>query len=71
MCIQNVLPFLQINSDLRFDSVYVYEQKFYNDADSIITRVYMSKDFPIILKQEREQKGRILEAEEIVSFSKN
>src|SRR5688572_4372598 len=70
-CIQEVLPSLQINSNLSFDSVYVYTQKFYNDADSLITRVYMSKEFPIILKQEREQKGHIVEAEEIISFSKN
>jgi sodium-dependent phosphate cotransporter len=70
-CIQEVLPSLPVHTGLRFDSVYVYSRQFYNDTDSTVTRVYMSKDFPIILKQERLQHGRVIEAEEIVSFSKN
>jgi hypothetical protein len=33
--------------------------------------LYMSKAYPIILKQELEQKGQVIESEEVVSFSKN
>lgn len=70
-CIQEVLPSLKINSELMFDSVYVFTQQFYNQTDSAFTRVYMSKEYPVILKKERIKQGRIMEAEEIVSFSKN
>jgi len=70
-CIDEVLPSLKVNADLSFDSVYVYTQNFYNQTDSTFTRVYMSKEYPIILKKERLQKDRIIETEEITSFSKN
>ncbi|HEU5290191.1 MAG TPA: Na/Pi symporter [Cyclobacteriaceae bacterium] len=70
-CIQEVLPSLQLNAALSFDSVYVYTQQFYNQTDSMITRVYMSKEYPVILKKERVQKERIIETEEVTSFSKN
>ncbi len=71
ICIQEVIPSLRVKSDLQFDSVYVYTQQFYNDPDSSLTRVYMSKLYPIILKQEREQNGQVIETEEITSFAKN
>lgn len=70
-CIQEVLPSLKINGELSFDSVYVYIQQLYNQADSTVTRVYMSKDYPIILKKERLQNERIIETEEIISYSRN
>jgi len=71
MCIQEIMSSLTLTHELKFDSVYVYTQQFYNDADSSLTRVYMSRLYPIILKQEREQKGRVVESEQVVSFSKN
>jgi solute carrier family 34 (sodium-dependent phosphate cotransporter) len=71
MCIQEVLPSWSLRSDLQFDSVFVYTQRLYHDADSAVTRVYMSKAYPVILKQERELNGAVVESEEVVSFSKN
>ena len=71
MCIQEVLPSLEVNSDLKFDSVYVYRQQYYNQTDSAFKRVFISKYHPVILKQELGQKDNILETEEILTFSKN
>ncbi len=70
MCIDKILPVLEFNSTLRFDSVYVYSQQFYNDPDSVHTQIYMSKAYPLILKRERSVRGRLTETEEITSFSK-
>lgn len=71
MCIQEIIPSLTVTPDLKFDSVYVYTQRFYEDVDSTLTRIYVSSVYPIILKREREQLGRVVEVEEIVGFSKN
>lgn len=70
-CIREVLPTLQVNPGLQFDSVYVYTQQYYNNADSLLTRIFVCRQYPIILKREREQKGQLVELDEIVSFSKN
>lgn len=71
MCIQEVMKSLTLTSELKFDSVYVYTQQFYEDADSTLTRIYVSGVYPIILKQEKEKHGRMVEVEEIVGFTKN
>jgi sodium-dependent phosphate cotransporter len=70
-CIQEVLSTMKINADLSFDSVYVYTRQPYSRADSTTTRVYMSKYYPIILKKEHLQNERIIETEEIISYSRN
>lgn len=70
MCIDRILPFLQINPSLKFDSVYVYTQEFYNDPDSVRTQIYLSRLYPLILKRERSQKGQLTEVEEITSFTR-
>lgn len=71
MCIREVIPSMLVKSDLRFDSVYVYTQQFYHAADSLTTRIYVSRRYPVILKQERVQNGRVVETDEILTFSKN
>jgi sodium-dependent phosphate cotransporter len=71
MCIQEIMKSLTLTPELKFDSVYVYTQQFYEDADSTLTRIYVSGVYPIILKQEKEKQGRIIEVGEIVGFTKN
>lgn len=70
MCIDSVIPVFEINSTLRFDSVYVYSQEFYNDPDSARTQIYMSQVYPLVLKRERSIRGRLTETEEITAFTK-
>ncbi len=70
MCIDKILPVLEFNSTLRFDSVYVYSQEFYNDPDSVRALIYMSKAYPLILKRERSIRGRLAETDEITGFTK-
>lgn len=70
MCIDEILPSLQINPSLKFDSVYVYSQEFYNDPDSVKTQIYLSRLYPLILKRERSTKGQLTEVEEITRFNK-
>lgn len=70
MCIDRILPILEFNSTLRFDSVYVYSQEFYNDPDSARTQIYMTKAYPLILKRERSIRGRLAETDEITGFIK-
>jgi len=71
MCIQEIMKSLTLTPSLKFDSVYVYTQKFYEDADSTLTRIYISGVFPVILKREKEKQGRVIEMEEIVAFSRD
>jgi sodium-dependent phosphate cotransporter len=71
MCIQEIMKSLTLTPELKFDSVYVYTQQFYEDADSTLTRIYVSGVYPIILKQEKKKQGRMVEVEEIVGFTKN
>ena len=68
MCIEQILPTQSFNS-LSFDSVYVYSQEFYNDPDSVFSRIYMSKLYPLILKRERSVRGQLSETEEITGFT--
>ncbi|HET9054455.1 MAG TPA: hypothetical protein VFM90_09790, partial [Cyclobacteriaceae bacterium] len=70
MCIDRILPVLEFRSTLRFDSVYVYAQEFYNDPDSARAQIYMSKAYPLILKHERSVRGRVAETDQITGFIK-
>lgn len=70
MCIDKVLPVFEFNSKLKFDSVFVYSQQFYNDPDSSRTHIYLSKAYPLVLKRERSVQGRLAETEEITGFIK-
>lgn len=70
MCIDEIIPSLHLGK-LKFDSVYVFSQRFYNDADSIHTQIYMSKLYPLFLKRARSIRGQLTEIEEITSFTEN
>jgi sodium-dependent phosphate cotransporter len=70
MCVDKILPQLELSQTLKFDSVYVYTQRFYQ-ADSSLVRIYISGIYPIILKQEHEENGKLVATEAITSFSKN
>lgn len=68
VCIEQVLPSMAFRP-LTFDSVYVYSQKFYNDPDSARANIYISKDYPLILKRELHVRGVLTETEEISGFT--
>ncbi len=70
MCIDKILPSFEVNPTLQFDSVYVYKQEFYNDPDSVITQIYMSKLYPLILKREHSVHGQLTETDEITGLVK-
>jgi len=70
MCIDSIMSSLQVSPALQFESVYVYTQQFYNRQDSSITRFFVSSLHPLILKQELEREGKLVETEYLVSFSK-
>lgn len=69
-CVTSILPTWSANTTLSFDSVYVFEQQFYN-RDSTVVKIYMNRQFPVILKRETSRIGLPVETEEIVAFSKH
>jgi solute carrier family 34 (sodium-dependent phosphate cotransporter) len=70
-CITTIEPTLTLSDEIHFDSVYVFTQRYYEKADSTITRFYISIHYPVILKQEHEIEGRVVEILQVTAFSKN
>ena len=70
MCITGIIPSFEVNTNLKFDSVYVYTQQFYARADSATAQIYMSKYYPLILRQVRTANGQVIETEVLTSFTK-
>lgn len=71
ICLQEILPTLQLTNQLVFDSVFVFTHQPGQSPVPAQKRIFISKHYPVILKQEREMDGQIVETESIVSFSKN
>ena len=71
VCIEKVIPNYEISESIKFDSVYVFAQKYYSDADSAITRFYIDKQYPVILKSEFTQNGILLKSNVVSGFSMN
>jgi sodium-dependent phosphate cotransporter len=71
VCIEHVMPNYKITETIKFDSVYVFVQRYYTDADSTITRFYINKQYPVVLKRERIQNSTLLESTSVSDFSTN
>lgn len=73
ICIDSVNASVKINSSLQFDSVYVYIQRPYTQ-DSLkqnYTRIYLDPEQQILIKRERFDNNKLIESEQLVTFSKN
>ncbi|MCK6618054.1 MAG: Na/Pi symporter [Cyclobacteriaceae bacterium] len=68
-CVEAILPSFSTASNLTFDSVYVFNRQYYQAPDSAIQRLYISRDYPAILKYTSQTGNRITETEEVVSIS--
>jgi sodium-dependent phosphate cotransporter len=71
VCIEQVLPKYEISGTIMFDSVYVFVQRYYSDADSTLTRFYINKQYPVVLKRELIQNAALLESTTVSGFSMN
>ncbi|MFN3839131.1 MAG: Na/Pi symporter [Cyclobacteriaceae bacterium] len=69
-CIETVLPTLSIAPGLTFDSVYVFNRHYDQFSDSVVQRLYVSKEYPVILRSVSQTGNRITETEEIISISR-
>ena len=70
ICIDTVYSSFKLSTDLTFDSVYVYKQRFYESADSSIVRYFVSSIYPIVVKKENWLNESLTEIEYAVAFSK-
>jgi solute carrier family 34 (sodium-dependent phosphate cotransporter) len=70
-CIEQVMPKYEITGTITFDSVYVFVQRYYSDADSTLTRFYINKQYPVVLKRELIQNNALLESTSVSGFSTN
>ncbi|MDL5046732.1 hypothetical protein QQ054_11890 [Oscillatoria amoena NRMC-F 0135] len=68
-CVETILPSLSISPGLTFDSVYVFTRHYVQAPDSVVQRLYVSKDYPVILRYTNQTGDRITETEEITSIS--
>lgn len=69
-CVNEVLPEYIISEGLRFDSVYVYTQRYYDHPDSVVSTVYVSARYPVVLKSIRKEKNTVVETRQIISFTR-
>jgi sodium-dependent phosphate cotransporter len=70
ICIDEILPTLELSPKLEFDSVYVYSRAYYNASDSSArTRFFITKSHPFIIKQIKENASMVMEKEVIKSLS--
>jgi sodium-dependent phosphate cotransporter len=68
LCVNEVLPRYTINETLQFDSVYVYTQRYYDHPDAVVSTVYVSAVYPIVLQTIRQEKNAVVETRKITSF---
>jgi len=70
VCIREILPTLTLNPRLTVDSVYVFEKRRYDDADSTVVSVFISASKNVLVKKERRDKnGAVIEREELFDLS--
>jgi sodium-dependent phosphate cotransporter len=68
LCVKDILSIYTTSTDLKFDSVYVYSQQYYNSPDSVGSTIYVSTLYPVILKTIRTEGHEVVEIREITSF---
>jgi solute carrier family 34 (sodium-dependent phosphate cotransporter) len=69
-CIKDILPRL-MQSGLTFDSVYVYQRRFYtpHNTDAVSVRYYISVYYPLILRREiMDKNDAIIASENIIKL---
>jgi solute carrier family 34 (sodium-dependent phosphate cotransporter) len=69
VCIREIIPHMNVNPGLSFDSVYVFERKFYPvAADSVSRWIYVSgKDNLILKKETHRPDGAVVFSETLYS----
>ncbi len=70
-CIESILPLLEITPTLTFDSVYVFNRHYMDSSDSVVQKLYISRQYPVILRFTSQTGQRVTETEEIISFSRD
>jgi hypothetical protein len=71
LCIREVIPQLSINPTLSLDSVYVFEKRLYQDADSTSTLIYISGVQNLIARKETlDKRGQLISREELFQVLK-
>jgi hypothetical protein len=70
-CVESVRRKLELSTELSFDSVYVFREKFIAEADTIVRRMYISKGLPLILKKESSKNGVPIESERVIALEKD
>lgn len=66
MCIQDITPRMQVNPELAFDSVYVFDKKWYA-SDSTSRLIYVSaQDNLLVKKEKRDRQGNVVAWEELI-----
>lgn len=70
LCVNEILPRYTLKETLQFDSVYVYLQRYYDHPDSVMSTVYVSAHYPVVLKTIRRQRNTVVETRQITSFTR-
>jgi len=71
LCIREIIPQLSINPTLTLDSVYVFEKRLYQDADSLSTLIYISGVQNLIARKDMlDKRGRLISREELFQVLK-
>jgi hypothetical protein len=66
MCIERIEPLLVLAPELRFDSVYVFQKRWYASTDSVTNHIYISARQNLLIKKEsRKKDGSIISKEEL------
>lgn len=70
LCIREVVPHIAVNPELSFDSVYVFEKRFYSPGpDSTVQWIYVSGTENLIVKKEsRTPGGDVVRSEVLFSL---
>lgn len=68
LCVKEILSVYRTSNNLKFDSVYVYTQRYYDHPDSAMSELYVSALYPIVLKSVRSEKSGLVETREITRF---
>lgn len=70
-CVETILPSFSVSKGPEFDSVYVFRREYYQAPDSVIQRLYISRDYPVILKYTNQTGNRVTVTEEVTGISRD
>lgn len=69
-CVESIVPSFTLTGGLTFDSVYVFSRQYYHQPDSVIQRLYVSPEYPLVLKSVSHTGKLNTEILEITSLSR-